>query len=270
MVLVAYQNASGNSYLRAGKYDASATGKVTWGSASEVSNQSSSTTGKYYDISYNEGAGAFVFVWTDEVSGDAWAKAKAVTVDSSSLAITQGSNVNVFTGASKYTSVGYDETTKSNPIAFRADVNGDGFVRNATVSGTTITLNNDNSSAFEDNNVNASRSYKFQIQDMKVYNVSTIGYRQNGDQFAEVRHISSGSSTTNLTTENFIGFSGAAHSNDETATINVIGNTTTKSGLTPAKTYYIQRDGTLKTSADSTVGTVKAGTSLSSTKLLIN
>ena len=104
---------------------------------------------------------------------------------------------------------------------------------------------------------------------MNSEGVSHLSYRQNDNDHQMLKSMSVGSSTTNLTTENFIGFSSAAYSNDNTGTINVVSNTTTKSGLTPGQAYYIQRDGTLKTSADTTVGTVKAGTSLSSTKLLI-
>jgi len=266
LVLIAYQHDNGNSYLRAGKYDASATGKVTWGSAAEITNQTNTTTGAYFDISYNTGAGAFVFVWCD----DSKPKCKAVTVNSSTLAITQGSNQQLDSNNCTYTSVGYDETTKSNPIAWRRNNNQDGFVRTATVSGTTITLTSSTSNAFETNNVNTGTpAQKFQIQDMKVYGVSIIGYRQNNQQFGEVRHLDAGSSSTNLTTENFLGFSSAAYSNGNTGTINVVGNTTTKSGLTPAQDYYVQRDGTIKTDPAEIVGSVFAGKALSSTKLLI-
>jgi len=269
-VLVIYQNdsAAGNSgktYIRAGKYDASATGKVTWGSEVELSGQSSDTSGLYYDISYNEKESAFVIVWTDSQVP----KVKAVTVNSS-LVITQGSPVTLDSDDSTHTSVGYDVTTKSNPCAWRRNSDGDGHVRIATVSGTTVTLN---STFWEwnDNNVKyAANGQKFQIQDMKSYGHSMLGSRHNGNQYGDLRAFTPGSSTTTLTTENFIGFSSAAYSNGNTGTVNVIGNTTTKSGLTPGQTYYVQRDGNIKTSADTTVGTVKAGTSLSSTKLLIN
>ena len=73
---------------------------------------------------------------------------------------------------------------------------------------------------------------------------------------------------TTLTTENFIGFASAGYSNGATATINVTGNTTTQSSLTPAQKYYLQNDGSLGlTAADPSVA---AGRALTSTKLLIN
>ena len=72
---------------------------------------------------------------------------------------------------------------------------------------------------------------------------------------------------TNLD-NNFVGFADAAISNGASGTINVIGNTTTQSSLTAGKTYYVQGDGTLSTTADDPIQ--KAGVALSATSLLIN
>ena len=74
-------------------------------------------------------------------------------------------------------------------------------------------------------------------------------------------------SSTNMTDSNFIGFSSATYSNGNTATINIVGNTTTKSGLAAGSKYYVQANGSLKTTA--ITPSVVAGTALSSTKLLI-
>ena len=73
--------------------------------------------------------------------------------------------------------------------------------------------------------------------------------------------------TSNLTAGTFVGFSSAAYSDGNTATIKVLGNTTTQSSLTPSKTYYVQKAGTLSTVADDP--SVEAGIALSATKLLI-
>ena len=65
----------------------------------------------------------------------------------------------------------------------------------------------------------------------------------------------------------FIGFADAGYTNGQTATVKVVGNTTTQSSLTPGTTYYIQDNGTLGTSAQ--LHDVKAGIALTSTKLLV-
>ena len=73
--------------------------------------------------------------------------------------------------------------------------------------------------------------------------------------------------STNLSTGNFIGFSKAAYTDGQTATINVVGNVTTKSGLTPGEQYYVQQDGSVGTAA--ATPSVEAGKALTATSLLI-
>ncbi len=72
---------------------------------------------------------------------------------------------------------------------------------------------------------------------------------------------------TSTDADKFIGFSTAAYSNGQTATIAVVGNTSTQSSLTAGLKYYVQKNGTLATTADTP--SVEAGIALSSTKLLI-
>ena len=75
-------------------------------------------------------------------------------------------------------------------------------------------------------------------------------------------------STTNLTTDNFIGIPNQAYADTETATLNLQGGTATNlSGLTPAATYYVQTDATLGTSADTP--SVEVGKALSATSILL-
>jgi hypothetical protein len=77
--------------------------------------------------------------------------------------------------------------------------------------------------------------------------------------------------------ENFIGFCDTAVNNAATAAITSPGFvTTTQSGLTPGQQYYVQYDGTLALSSDSTmsgntllVGKVLAGTALTTNNLYV-
>jgi len=72
---------------------------------------------------------------------------------------------------------------------------------------------------------------------------------------------------TDVTTENFIGFSKEAYTDGQTATVKVVGNVSTQSGLTPGKKYYVQNDGSVGQSAG--LNSVPAGISLTATSLLI-
>ena len=73
--------------------------------------------------------------------------------------------------------------------------------------------------------------------------------------------------STDLNSENFIGFSKEAYTDGQTATVKVVGNVSTQSGLTPGKKYYVQNDGSVGQSAGLT--SVPAGISLTTTSLLI-
>ena len=75
-------------------------------------------------------------------------------------------------------------------------------------------------------------------------------------------------STTNMTTENYIGISDGAYSDTATATIQVAGAVDdAQSSLTPGQTYYISFDGSLVlTPIDPSV---TAGTAVSGTQLIV-
>ena len=80
--------------------------------------------------------------------------------------------------------------------------------------------------------------------------------------------ISPTTSTPNLTSENFIGFSNAAYTNGQTATIQLVGAVDdAQSGLTPGQSYYVQTDGTLSLTAGSP--SVFAGTAVAATKIIV-
>ena len=73
---------------------------------------------------------------------------------------------------------------------------------------------------------------------------------------------------TNLTSENFIGFSDAAYTDGQTANIQIISSIDdAQSGLTTGSLHYVQTDGTLSTTAGNP--SVEAGTALSDTKIRI-
>jgi hypothetical protein len=70
---------------------------------------------------------------------------------------------------------------------------------------------------------------------------------------------------TNLTSDNFLGFSDNDYNNGDTAKVLVNGSISQQSGLTTAKHHYVQDDGTVDT--DDTG--VFAGTALSSSELIV-
>ena len=73
---------------------------------------------------------------------------------------------------------------------------------------------------------------------------------------------------TNLKTTNFLGFSNAAYTDGQTATIQITGATDdAQSGLTTARKHYVQNDGTLSTTAGTP--SVEAGVAISDTTIIV-
>ena len=94
-----------------------------------------------------------------------------------------------------------------------------------------------------------------------------LSYRGTTGSDGDVQVLRTSASST-LTTSNMIGFTGAdSYTNGQTATVKVVGNVSTQSGLTPGEKYYVQDNGSLATTAGSI--SVVAGRALSATQLLI-
>ena len=75
-------------------------------------------------------------------------------------------------------------------------------------------------------------------------------------------------SSTNLTSTNFPGFSNAAYTDGQTATIQITGAVDdAQSGLTTARKHYVQNDGTLSTTAGDP--SVEAGVAISATEIIV-
>lgn len=104
-----------------------------------------------------------------------------------------------------------------------------------------------------------------------VYNSNAqrvvISYRDNSNSFFGTSGVYT-SPSTNLTSGNFIGFSNAAYTNGQTATIQLVGSVDdAQSGLTSGRAYFVQNNGTLGL----TPGTpsVFAGTAVSATRIIV-
>ena len=96
-----------------------------------------------------------------------------------------------------------------------------------------------------------------------------ITYRDGGNSLYGTAVVYSPTTlTTNLTSENFIGFSDGAYTNGQTAKIQIVSSIVdAQVGLTTGQKYFVQNDGTLSTSAGNP--SVEAGTALSGTEIIV-
>ena len=107
-------------------------------------------------------------------------------------------------------------------------------------------------------------------RDVAVYNSGgnncLLGWLGDGDDLALRAYLVSG---TNLTAENYIGIAKATVADATAVEVTTVGGADNQqSSLTPGQLYYVQEDGTLALTPDTT--SVIAGTALSATKLLVS
>ena len=131
-----------------------------------------------------------------------------------------------------------------------------------TVSGSSITFGSTINWLSTDFNQNANLSFD------TSQNKALLSYGGSSSVKREARTIDTQPLVTNLTAGNFIGFSDAAYTNGQTATIQIEGAVDdAQTGLTTAKKFYVQGDGTLGISTDDPV--VPAGIAISGTEIII-
>ena len=159
--------------------------------------------------------------------------------------------------------------TNMKKVVFYSSETGNTLVRSFEVSGTTLV------GAGNTINIFPGQHYQNLAIDSNNYDDSIARYitmtqdEANGD-YLSASTVDFPIVNTNLTDENFIGFAADSYADTATATIKVVGNTTTQSGLTTAQKYYVKWDGTLSTAPDPQgAPSVTAGRALSATSLLI-
>jgi uncharacterized protein (UPF0248 family) len=167
---------------------------------------------------------------------------------------------------SDHIGLAYDAAAKKFVIVYGDVGNSDAYtVNNGTLSGTTVTWGTPEL-------VTGATSGRGQVSSV-VYASDvkriTVAYRNNAVSGVGSAFVYRNSYVdTNLTTENFIGFSDAAYTNGQTANIQIISSIDdAQSGLTTGSLHYVQTDGTLSTTAGTP--SVEAGTALSDTKIRI-
>lgn len=214
---------------------------------------SASNTGNFGIDICNAGSGTFTIIFRDSTAQTILARAATV----SGTTITWGSSNTTLATSSTTDNVSCAFDTTNNKIAYLWT----NKVRAATVSGTTLTLE-----TVQTINTEARGSIVF------TNNVSkfTIVYNNNGSNYSAVIYTVD-TLSTNLTANNFLGFSADTYASGAQGSFKFTGSVITGlTGLTAATKYYVQYDGTLATTADAIVGAVYAGIAISSTSLIMN
>lgn len=254
-VVFVYRDATNSDRGRAvvGSVDGTS---ITFGTPVEFS------TGATYknSVTFDSNSNKVVVVYREGGSSNN-GTTKIGTVDDTS--ITFGSAVTHHAASSTFNTVAFDSNTNKILTAFYHNSNG-GKAIVGTVSGDSITYG----TAFqiESDNISEAMSSVFDSNSNKI----VVAYSDLGDtNDGKAVVIQAGDvTTTNLTAENYAGIADGAYADAATATIQTAGSIDdAQSGLTSGQAYFIQEDGTLAVTADTT--RVFAGVAISTTKLLI-
>ena len=235
----------------------------------------SSTTryDEYGDVVYDEHQNRVIHMWMKDGSGDQdrriYVNAGTVTGGSTNTISWSSDSDAGYRGQEGY--VVYDSTIKKVVMFFNvwsttsSSPDDQVFSRIIGGSGTTISYGT-GGSIFTDNDcrVEHPRGCYCPAENKHI----TIARRPIGNATGLSILSTAGTASSNMSsTSDFVGFASQAYTNGQTATINVVGNTATKSGLTAGTKYYVQNDGSLGTTAGS--HSAIGGIALSATKLLI-
>jgi hypothetical protein len=215
-----------------------------------------SAVSEFISATYDSTNGKVVVAYQDGGNSSA---GTAIVGTVSGTSISFGSAV-VFESSNAFLpEVVYDSNAGKVVIAYKGTSNY-GHVIVGTVSGTSISFG---SAVVFESAATDTISSTFDSTNNKV----VIAYRDEGNSNYGTSIVFRNEST-NLTSENFIGFSDAAYSDGDTAKIQVVtAIDDAQSGLTTGSKHYVQTDGTLSTTAGSP--SVLAGTAISDTEIIV-
>ena len=212
-------------------------------------------------MSWDENAAKIVAAYVD--GGQSWKGSSCVgTVSGTSISF--GTEVMFETGGQvDYCESTYDPDEMKTVVIYNAYGGGGLSAVIGTVSGTSISWG----SRITLQTHHAGNGTPHSTYDTNA-NKTVVAYTGGTPNYGRGFVLKLSSTTTNLTTENYIGIAGEAIANAATGKISVVGGVNSgQSGLTTAKTYYVAPTGILTTTAGTP--SVVAGTSISDTKILV-
>lgn len=213
------------------------------------------------NVLYDSNAQKTVIIYVDDNNSN---KGTGIVGTISGTDITFGSEVIFNDAITSQLGATFDSNINKVVIAY-ADSNSQSNFTTGIVSGTSITFGQTETQFYDDGSGNI-HFYARLCFDTST-NKCIVAFRDNGGTgYGAV--LTAGATITNLTSENFIGFSDGVFSDTDSAVINTA-NTIDRnqSGLTAGQTYFVQTDGTLGTTAADP--SVTAGTAISTTELIV-
>ena len=250
-VLITYRNNSNYATAIVGQVSGTS---ISFGTAKVINSSFSEQVTGLYDpdtqqmlVAYRDG-------------GNTNGRCVVGSIDTSDNSFSHGSEVTFNAAESDYISMAYDTVANKAVIAFRHN-NAELSVVEGTLGTQTATFSSRYGFGFDSIRIGAT----FDSVNEKVIIACQDG--SDGNR-GKVLAYQVGYTSTNLTANNFLGFSDAAYSDGQTAKIQIAGSVDdAQSGLTTAKKHYVQNDGSLSTTAGNP--SVEAGVGISTTQIIV-
>jgi hypothetical protein len=250
--VVAYRDTS------AGKAQVLTVSGTSVSSGSAVTfNSSASTTNN--NVVYDSNAQKTVIVYVD---GGNSSHGTAIVGTVSGTSISFGSEVVFNAATTAQVGATFDSNVNRIVIAY-SDGSSLGNFTTGIVSGTSITFGQ------TETQFAAFNPFHTRLCFDSSSNKCILAYMKGSSDYDNLSAvITAGATSTNITSENFIGFSDGAYANTQSAAINTTNTIDrSQSGLTAGQTYFVQTDGTIGTTAADP--SVTAGTAISATELIV-
>ena len=245
--LIAYKGTSG--YSECAVVSVSGT-TVSVGTSVSATNYTASDSSVVYDSAANK----HLVFWRK--SGTNYMTGRVATI--SGTTVTFGTEASLTNEYARYYGFSFDTTVNKIILAYYTNTSSTSKTIQATISGTSVTTSSATTY------LSQSTSYNELVYDPDSERTIFAFYQSGGKSLV----YASTTTTSNLTSENYIGISDAAYSNGATATIQLVGTVDdAQSSLTAGQYYFVQENGSIALTPDTTP--VFAGTAVSATKLLI-
>ena len=251
-VVIAYQD-GGNSFYGTAIVGTVSGTSISFGSEVVFESASAGENSAVYDSTNGKVVIAY------HLEGTSNGKAIVGTVSGTSISF--GTAAQYESSTPDHITTAYDSANGKVIISYMDDGDSDkGTAVVATVSGTSISFG----TVFVYNNaITPDQSVTY----VSAAKKSVLAYRDSNNEYEGYAKILDIQNTT-ISSDNFIGIAAEAISNAATGSITMVtGINASQSGLTAGQQYYVQKDGSLNTVADSP--SLFAGTAISATELIV-
>ena len=216
------------------------------------------------DLSYDSNTSKGILSWRHITGGKPTAAVLTIPSNTTSGVPTYTTAVDIASNSTDSVKHTFNPSTKELVFYFATNSGSvDTEIKCFTISGNTLVDANHNLDVF----VGVDYQYLAVATNPTLNRVIVATQDEGNGDYLSASTVDIPVTTNNLTAENFIGFAADNYANNVTATIKVVGNTTTQSGLTAGRKYYVQNNATLALTADTP--SVEAGTAISATTLIV-